>query len=247
MKTKVLFAALFMASVSLSAQTNNDGIVLSASDFGFASVSTDIHSANINGKTYYYTEVKSNPVYAVIVGKKNAYKDFKEVVLPETFTSNDGKTLTIVAIGDKAFKKCRSIKKVDLPKTIRIIGEDAFGNADVDDLSLKEGLIKIGDRAFLNNDIKDIHIPDGVQEIGVEAFYCFKSTIFQRNSTGTLYIPKSVYRIGDHAFAMTRNGWGAWFNSKREILSLPDYINLDNCKDMGISREPVEEYLKRIK
>ena len=46
---------------------------------------------------------------------------------------------------------------------------------------------------------------------------------------------------------MTRNGWGAWFNSKREILSLPDYINLDNCKDMGISREPVEEYLKRIK
>ena len=25
---------------------------------------------------------------------------------------------------------------------------------------------------------------------------------------------------------------------------LPDHVDLDNCKDMGISREPVEEYLK---
>ena len=128
---------------------------------------------------------------------------------------------------------------------MRVIGEEAFCNTDVDDLSLKEGLILIGSRAFFNNDIKNIHIPDGVQEIGVEAFYCYKSTIFQRNYSGTLYIPKSVYRIGDHAFAMTRNGYGAWFNSKREILCLPDHINLDNCKKMGISREPVEDYLKK--
>lgn len=244
MKKCILLMALFVVSLPLFAQENNEDITLSSSDFGFASICTDIQSASINGKTYYYTIVKSNPTYAVIVGKKNAYKDFKEVVLPETFISNDGQTLTIVAIGDKAFRKCKNIKKVDLPKTIRIIGEDAFGNADVDDLSLREGLIIIGDRAFLNNDLNDIHIPEGVQEIGVEAFYCLKSTIFQRNGSGTLYIPKSVYRIGDHAFAMTRNGWGAWFNSKRKILCLPDHVNLDNCKGMGISRGPVEEYLK---
>ncbi len=247
MKKNILITSFIMATLSLSAQTNNDEITLSASDFGLASVSTDIHTASIQGKTYYYTTVKSNPNYAIIVGKKNAYKNFKEVVLPETFLSTDGKTLTIVGIGDKAFRKCKSIKKVDLPKTVRIIGEDAFGNTDVDNLSLKEGLIKIGDRAFMNNDLKDIHIPDGVQEIGVEAFYCFKSTIFQRSGSGTLYIPKSVYRIGDHAFAMTRNGWGSWFNSKREILCLPDHVNLDNCKDMGISKDPVEAYLKKKK
>ena len=241
---KFFIAIVLMSALTMSAQTVSDNISLSPSDFGHASVSTDIHSASINGKIYYYVEVKSNPNYAVIVAKKKAYDDFKEVILPETFISADGKNLTIVAIGDKAFRKCKRIKKVDLPKTIRIIGEEAFGNTDVDDLSLKKGLVKIGDRAFLNNDLKDIHIPEGVQEIGMEAFYCFKSTIFQRNSSGTLYIPKSVYRIGDHAFAMTRNGWGVWFNSKREILCLPDHVNLDNCKDMGISREPVEEYLK---
>ena len=176
---------------------------------------------------------------------EEAYKEFKEVILPETFTSPEGMTLTIVAICDFAFDKCRSIKKVDLPKTIKIIGENAFGNTDVNDLSLKEGVVKIGSKAFLNNDLKDIHIPDGVEEIGAEAFYCLKSTIFQRNAGGTLYIPKSVYSIGDHAFAMTRNGYGAWFNSKREILCLPDYITLDNCKKMGISREPVEKYLNK--
>lgn len=247
MKTNFLLSALFIVSLSLSAQPSNDKITLTAKDFGLASISKDIHSANINGQTYYYTVVTSNPNYAVIVAKKKAYKLFKEVVLPETFTTADGKTLTIVGIGEKAFEKCKSIKKVDLPKTVRIIGNDAFCNTDVDVLSLKEGLVKIGNNAFLNNDLKDIHIPDGVEEIGELAFYCYKSTIFQRAGGGTLYIPKSVYSIGDKAFAMTRNGYGAWFNSKREILCLPDHVNLDNCKKMGISREPVEDYLKKKK
>lgn len=247
MRVKVLFAALLMATLSSFAQMTNDEIALTARDFGLASISKDIHSEIINGQTYYYTVVDGKQNLAIIVAKKKAYKKFKEVILPETFMSEDGNLLTIVGIGDKAFAKCSSIKKVDLPKTIRIIGEEAFGNADVGELSLKEGIVKIGDRAFLNNDLKDIRIPDGVQEIGVEAFYCFKSTIFQRSGSGTLYIPKSVYSIGDHAFAMTRNGWGMWFNSKRKILCLPDHVNLDNCKEMGISREPVEEYLKEVK
>ena len=245
MKAKLFFTSLMMLTLPLYGQTSNDDITLTSREIGMASVSKDVRSALINGLTYYYSVVESKPNYAVIVAKKKAYKDFTEVVLPETFTSTEGKTLTIVGIGDKAFEKCRGIKKVDLPKTVRVIGEEAFCNTDVDDLSLKEGLIFIGNRAFFNNDIKNIHIPDGVQEIGVEAFYCYKSTIFQRNNSGTLYIPKSVYRIGDHAFAMTRNGYGAWFNSKREILCLPDHINLDNCKKMGISREPVEDYLKK--
>lgn len=245
MKNFFIMIAFLMATISLSAQTTDDEITLANKAFSLASVSKDIHSAKINGQTYYYAVLESNPNYAIIVSKKNAYKDFKEVILPETFMSQEGNKLTIVGIGDRAFAKCRSIKKADLPKTVKIIGEEAFGDADVDNLSLKEGLVKIGDRAFLNNDLKDIHIPDGVEEIGVEAFYCFKSTIFQRSGSGTLYIPKSVYKIGDHAFAMTRNGWGAWFNSKRDILCLPDFVDLDNCKKMGISREPVEDYLKK--
>lgn len=244
-KTNILLIAFLMATLSLSAQTSNDEIILSDKDFGMASISKDIHSAEINGQTYYYTVIESNPNYAVIVAKKKAYNTYKEVILPETFTSEDGMTLTIVGVGVKAFAKCKSIKKVDLPQTVRIIGDEAFGNADVDDLSLKEGLVKIGSKAFLNNDLKDIHIPDGVQEIGEEAFYCLKSTIFQRNGSGTLYIPKSVYNIGKHAFSMTQNGWGMWFHSRRKILCLPDHVDLDNCKDMGISRDPVEEYLKR--
>lgn len=239
-----LMIAFMMATLSLPAQTSSDEFTLTQKDFGLAVVSKDIKSASINGQTYYYTIVKDKPNLAVIVAKKKAYKLFKEVVLPETFTSADGQRLTIVGIGEKAFEKCKNIKKVDLPKTVRYIGNDAFCNTDVDDLSLKEGLVKIGNNAFLNNDLKDIHIPDGVEEIGELAFYCFKSTIFQRAGSGTLYIPNSVYSIGFKAFAMTRNGYGAWFNSKRKILCLPDHVTLDNCKKMGISKEPVEKYLK---
>ena len=242
---QLLLLVLLMVTLSVNCQEVNNEIKVTSRDIGIASNSKDVQSASINGQTYYYTVIKERPNLAIIVANKKAYKEFKEVILPETFTSPEGMTLTIVAICDFAFDKCRSIKKVDLPKTIKIIGENAFGNTDVNDLSLKEGVVKIGSKAFLNNDLKDIHIPDGVEEIGAEAFYCLKSTIFQRNAGGTLYIPKSVYSIGDHAFAMTRNAYGAWFNSKREILCLPDFITLDNCKKMGISREPVEKYLNK--
>ena len=237
--------AMFMAATNLLAQTSVDESKITSRDFGIASVSKDIRSAYINGKGYYYTVVKDKPTLAIIVGKKNAYKHFNEVVLPEKFLSNYGDTLTIVGIGEKAFEKCKGIHKVVLPKTVCIIGNEAFNNTDVDELVLNEGLVRIGDRAFFNNDLKDIHIPDGVEEIGVEAFYCYKSTIFQRSGSGTLYIPKSVYSIGDHAFAMSRNGYGAWFNSRRDILCLPDHVNLENCKKMGISREPVSVYLRK--
>ena len=155
-----------MATLTLSAQTSDNDFILTQKDFGLAAISKDIKSTSINGQTYYYTIVKDKPNLVVIVAKKKAYTLYKEVVLPETFISADGQELTIVGIGDKAFEKCSSIKKVDLPKTVRYIGNEAFCNADVDDLSLKEGLIKIGNKAFLNNDLKDIHIPDGVEEIG---------------------------------------------------------------------------------
>ncbi len=242
---QLLLLVLLMITLSVNCQEVNNEIKVTSRDIGIASNSKDVQSASINGQTYYYVVIKERPNLAIIVAKKDVYKKYKEVVLPETFTSNDGVVLTIAGIGNKAFQKCKQIKKVHLPGTVKIIGNEAFSNTDVDDLSLKEGLVKIGTNAFFNNDLKDIHIPDGVEEIGETAFYCYKSTIFQRSGSGTLYIPNSVHTIGDKAFAMTRNAYGAWFNSKREIICLPDYVNLDNCKDMGISREPVEKYLNK--
>lgn len=242
MNKYLLFFLLTLTTLTVSAWDKNSPIT--DKEFGIASINKDIKSTEINGQTFYYVEVQDRPYLAVIVEKKKAYKNYKEVVLPGTFTTPDGKTMTIAAIGNKAFQKCRSIKTVVLPGTVRIIGDEAFCNTDIDSLSLQEGIAKIGDRAFYNNDLRSIYIPEGVEEIGMEAFYCYKSTIFQRSGTGKLYIPKSVYKIGDHAFAMARNGYGVWFNSRRDILCLPDHVNLENCKKMGISRDPVKAYLK---
>ena len=108
MKTRNLIFAFLMATLSLSAQTVSDEIKLTDRDFGLASISTDIHSAEINGQLYYYTVVKENPNYAVVVAKKKAYNKYKEVVLPETFEGDDGKTLTIVGIGVKESTDWRS-------------------------------------------------------------------------------------------------------------------------------------------
>jgi len=50
MNTRLLTIALFMATLSLSAQTSNDDITLTAKDFGLASISTDIQSAEKKSK-----------------------------------------------------------------------------------------------------------------------------------------------------------------------------------------------------
>lgn len=216
---------------------------ISKMDIMIACNSKNIHYAIIDGKRYYYASLQNHPHYVVIVNMKNAYNKFTEVVLPCKFQNNEGDSMTIVGIADKAFYKCKKIKKVSIPSSVRYIGGAAFMSTNIESISFNKGLLWIGSGAFANIFIQDIFLPDGLKEIGSLAFYAKASTIFLRGRKGALYIPKSVEVIGERAFSMSRNKYGAWFHSKRGILCLPEMINLENCKKAGLSREAVEEYL----
>lgn len=226
-------------------EQNKPELKLSLADIKNLQVEPEVYSAIINGNKFYYSICSTNPDLAIIVAKKGAYNDLKEVILPETVQAENGNTITIIGIDKKAFYKCKKIRRVIFPSSVCYIGELAFARCNVEEILFSEGLISIGDGAFADNNLLDIELPEGLEEIGSSAFFAFKTTVFSRARNGKLYIPKTVSNIGGHAFAMTRNGYGMWFNSKRDILCLPDYVNLENCKDIGISRDPVEEYLSK--
>lgn len=225
---------------------SNSNEVMTLDEVKGLTINPEIHSVILNGQKFFYKICTNHPNLAIIVERKGAYNELKEVILPESFLSEEGQTMRIVGIGDKAFYKCKKIKRVVLPNTVSIVGSVAFASCDIEEISFSKGLLIIGDAAFSGNSkLENINLPQGIKEIGNLAFFALKPTVFSRGRKGELYIPKTVTKIGDHAFAMSRNGYGSWFNSKRQILCLPDFINLENCKDFGISKDSVEEYFSK--
>jgi hypothetical protein len=107
-----------------------------------------------------------------IVQIKSYYNSISgDITIPPKVTTN-GKTYTVISIGDRAFQNCASITSLTIPSSISEIGHEAFSGC---------------------TNLLAIFIPDSVQEIGEYAFEgcCQLSTIF---------IPHSVRIIGEYAF-----------------------------------------------
>ena len=58
------------------------------------------------------------------------------------------------------------LKKVTIPGTVKIIGEDAFTGEFIERVYIEEGVEEIGDGVFSNTSIYEIHFPKSVKKIG---------------------------------------------------------------------------------
>jgi hypothetical protein len=76
------------------------------------------------------------------------------------------------------------------------IGEEAFKNKQLANVTLPAGLISIGEEAFRDNRLTGIILPDSVTSIGYMAFF--------ENQLTSVTIPDSVTSIGRSAFGHNR-------------------------------------------
>jgi GH24 family phage-related lysozyme (muramidase) len=85
-----------------------------------------------------------------------------------SYTIPDG----VTAIGDGAFRGCRSLTGVTLPNSVTAIGRNAFWNcSSLTGITIPDGVTAIGERTFDGcSSLTDITIPDGVTAIGDRAF-----------------------------------------------------------------------------
>lgn len=93
------------------------------------------------------------------IGKYNFVNlsSLKEVSLPNTITS----------IGEGAFYGCSSLTSFNIPSKVTEISNGAFAECYLlENITLNEGLKTIGDYAFQNTAIKEITIPSTVTKIG---------------------------------------------------------------------------------
>ena len=118
-----------------------------------------------------------------------------EVTVPETVTTSDGKSYTVVRIGNGSFNGEDDVTKVTLPKTISSIGNNAFsGCSQLTDINLPEALIEIGSEAFYRANLSSIVVPGGVKKLSFRAF-------MDNKYAKSVIIKDGVEEIGEAAFA----------------------------------------------
>lgn len=114
---------------------------------------------------------------------------------PHTLTFKEG----TVEIGDDFLQGSYGyVTSVELPSTVRRIGNRAFGNgyniSEVSEVNLPNGLEDIGSYAFYNSKLTEISLPASLRSIGKYAFYNCEQL------QGELIIPENITNIGYNAF-----------------------------------------------
>lgn len=98
-----------------------------------------------------------------------------------------------VGIADSSIRR---INSVQLPSTLKYIGDKAFQNQypyiNLSEMNLPEGLISIGSYAFESTDLKEITIPSTVESVG--------SYAFSKTKIETVVVESGVKEINDYAF-----------------------------------------------
>ncbi|MBQ1723528.1 MAG: leucine-rich repeat domain-containing protein, partial [Muribaculaceae bacterium] len=117
-----------------------------------------------------------------------------ELVIPAQVQIG-GKQLNVVSIGQKAFYG-NSVKRVEMPNTVKSIGNQAFCFCEnLRQITFSNSLKQIGKNAFYYcHDILELELPATLTSVGEGAFYyCHK--------VDSLFIPRNLVNIGVAAFA----------------------------------------------
>ena len=167
------------------------------------------------------------------------------VTIPDKVTHPDGTILTVVRVGNEAFKNNTRITGITLPSTVTSIGYSAFnGSSNLVDVNLPEGITEIDHSAFMNTAITTFVIPVGVKTVSSSLFsHCSQLT--------SVTIPNGVTEIGSNAFdgcsqltsltlpeGITKIEVMAFHATNIRSITLPSTVNeiwsyaFDDCKNL---------------
>ena len=100
----------------------------------------------------------------------------------------------VTAIGKATFAECSSLKTVNLPNSLRYIGEEAFYASAVQSIIMGDNVEVIETYAFKNCfDLAEVRLSKNLKKIGACAFYDCRSI-------KVIEVPSSVEEIGYKAF-----------------------------------------------
>ena len=114
----------------------------------------------------------------------NGCTALRKVTFPEGLTE----------ISNYSFYDC-DLQELNLPASLKIIGEDAFGENAFEVVRLPDGLVTLGEGAFSNNDnLVSVYIPASLEEMGDYAFSSCKAL-------SQVELAEGITVLGDYAFS----------------------------------------------
>ena len=135
-----------------------------------------------------------------------------------TFTADND----INEIPKAAFELIVGLKKIEIPSSVKKIGDSAFDLSTVSEIKFNEGLETIGNSAFNTwGSFEKITLPSTVKSIGEECFNSYKPYLIELNdglervgkqafickfANQSVKIPASVTEIGEKAFGYSDSG-----------------------------------------
>ena len=128
--------------------------------------------------------------YAVVKYTKGLAKQSDTVVIPDTYKGKN-----VVAIGDSAFKNT-NVKNLTLPQNLESIKSKAFFNCqNLESIYIPQKVTQIRASAFENcSNLKNVSLPNGIIDIRASAF---------KNNTklAQIELPESLEYLGASAFS----------------------------------------------
>lgn len=139
-------------------------------------------------------------VNSIIVDSNNKFYDSRKncnaIIETSTNTLVRGCKKTVIPddilkIGDWAFSSCIDMNSINIPSSVKEIGNHAFSSAILNTIKIPSSVKEIGDFAFSSSKLNKVELSEGLERVGNSAFeFCnLKSFI----------IPSSVVTIGNSA------------------------------------------------
>lgn len=186
-------------------------------------------NAGTNAREYFiyeglYYDIQSDSTVELTYTKDGTSYDVTDLIIPEFVTYN-GKKYTVTSIGRYAFEKCRTIKHISFPSSIRIIWDDAFSFCtSLDTLLLPEGLEQINYSFHHCDSLKYVRFPNSLK-------YILQGAFSDNLSLDSIYIPQNVRYVGPAVFAACPNLRSIVVDNNNPYFESRDNCNAICCND----------------
>jgi TolB-like protein len=175
---------------SVNANDITDNLTIRVATINNVAAATAIQTGSLQIRAISSSDFVNNARFSYHIGELRGFVNratrTQNLVIPATIWGDP-----VLSIGNGAFQN-NDINNVTFPNSIISIGNDSFRSNNLTNLTLPISVTSISNNAFRENNLSSLTLPISVSSIGNDAF--------RQNNLTNLTLPISVSSIGINAF-----------------------------------------------